>query len=68
VAVGLKNSPEHVYATFGATVLIANTFSTFLIFEPAQSGRGALQYITGAAYRTATVDITSPAIPRLMNA
>jgi hypothetical protein len=41
---------------WGTPVKIANTNGAFLIHPPAQSGRGALLYITAGAYRTATED------------
>jgi hypothetical protein len=42
--------------TWGTPVKIADTNGAFLIHPPAQSGRGALLYITAGAYRTATED------------
>jgi hypothetical protein len=43
-------------SSWGTPVEIADTNGAFLIHPPAQSSRGALLYITGAAYRTATED------------
>jgi hypothetical protein len=43
-------------ANWGAPVKIAGTNGAFLIHPPAQSGRGALLYITAAAHRTVTED------------
>lgn len=44
-------------ASFGAPVLIAATNGSFLMKLPAEAGRGALIYISGGAYRTATKDM-----------
>lgn len=42
---------------FGTPVLITTTNGSFLMKIPAEAGRGALIYISGGAYRTATKDM-----------
>jgi hypothetical protein len=47
-------------STFGAPIQIASTFSKFLVLIPAQAEggfRGCLIYISGGAYKTATLDM-----------
>jgi hypothetical protein len=45
------------FGALGAPVPIAHTFGSYQIWPPAQSVRGCLIYISGAAYRTATEDL-----------
>jgi hypothetical protein len=44
-------------ALTGSPVTIADTFGSFMIAMPAQASRKALIYITGGAYRTASVNL-----------
>jgi hypothetical protein len=44
-------------STFGAPVLISDTFGEFLFGIPAQDSRRVLLYLSGGAYRTASVDL-----------
>jgi hypothetical protein len=44
-------------SSFGTPVQIASTFATFLVPIPAQDERECLIYISGGAYKTATLDM-----------